>query len=183
VAVVREHPLEVIVIILTPPFLFAALQPVRALRLVRLLRLLRLAPLVRRLFTRQGLRYTAGLALLTALAGGAAFHQVERDQSFAAGLYWAVTTMTTVGYGDLSPHSTAGKFVAVAVMLVGIGFVALLTGAVAEAFIRPRAQSADRREAGAIEATEEHVLVQLREISTRIAEIERTLERKARPPQ
>jgi hypothetical protein len=53
---VREHPLEVIVVVLTPPFLLPALQPVR---LLRLLRLLRLAPLVHRLFTAQGLRYTA----------------------------------------------------------------------------------------------------------------------------
>jgi voltage-gated potassium channel len=53
---VREHPLEVIVVVLTPPFLLSALQPVR---LLRLLRLLRLAPLVHRLFRAQGLRYTA----------------------------------------------------------------------------------------------------------------------------
>ena len=68
-------------------------------------------------------------------------------------------------------------------MLVGIGFVALLTGAVAEAFILPKAQSVARTETDAVEATEEHLLVQLREISARIAEIERTLERRALPPQ
>jgi hypothetical protein len=45
----RRHPLEVIVVVLTPPFLLAALQPVRALRLLRLLRLLRVFPLIRRL--------------------------------------------------------------------------------------------------------------------------------------
>jgi voltage-gated potassium channel len=116
---VREHPLEIVVVVLTPPFLFAALQPIRALRLLRLLRLLRPAPLVRRLFTRQGLRYRALLAFLTALAGAAAFHQAEKGESFWDGLYWAITTMTTVGYGDLAPETTAGKIVAALVMLVG----------------------------------------------------------------
>ena len=105
---------------------------------------------------------------------------MERGQSFWDGLYWAVTTMTTVGYGDLSPHTTAGKLVAVAVMLVGIGFVALLTGAVAEAFISPRAQKAASLvadSARAAESSDEQVLAHLREISARLAEVERKLER------
>jgi Ion channel len=50
--------------------------------------------------------------------------------------------MTTVGYGDLYPHTVSGKIVAVLVMLVGIGFVALLTGSIAEEFIRPQAAKA-----------------------------------------
>jgi voltage-gated potassium channel len=88
--------------------------------------------------------------------------------------------MTTVGYGDLSPHTTAGKLVAVAVMLVGIGFVALLTGAVAEAFIRPRAERAASALAGAAEVTEtgtEQVLIYLHNISARLEAVERALER------
>ena len=45
--------------------------------------------------------------------------------------------MTTVGYGDLSPQTGGGKGLAAVVMLVGIGFVAILTGAVAERFLKP----------------------------------------------
>jgi voltage-gated potassium channel len=42
----------------------------------------------------------------------------------AEGRVWPVTTMTIVGYGDLTPHTEAGRVIAVVVMLVGIGFVA-----------------------------------------------------------
>jgi voltage-gated potassium channel len=172
---VRRHPLEVIVVVLTPPFFLSGLQSVRLLRLLRLLRFVRLAPLVRRLFTAQGLRYTALLAFLTVLAGGAAFHQAESGQSFGDGVYWAVTTMTTVGYGDLTPHTTDGRIVAVIVMLVGIGFVALLTGAIAQAFIQPRSL---RRGGTSTDepSTEDELLAQCRELSSRMRELERALE-------
>lgn len=130
----RRHPIEIAVVVLTPPF-FVALAPVRLLRLLRLLRLVRLAPLARRFFSMEGLRYAALLAALTTLVGGAAYSELERGQSTAEGIYWALTTITTVGYGDLSPETTGGRFLAGAVMLVGIGFIAVLTGAVAERFL------------------------------------------------
>jgi voltage-gated potassium channel len=73
---------------------------------------------------------------LTVLVGGAAFAAVEPGHlSTWDGAWWAITTMTTVGYGDVYPRTTAGRVIAVLVMLVGIGFIALLTGAVAERFL------------------------------------------------
>jgi hypothetical protein len=65
----RGHPLELVVVVLTPPFLPASLQALRALRILRLLRLIRVAPLVRRLFSLDGLRYAAILAGLTSATG------------------------------------------------------------------------------------------------------------------
>ena len=59
------------------------------------------------------------------------------------GVWWAVTTVTTVGWGDSYPTTTAGRIIAVIVMLVGIGFVAILTAAAAERFTRARSESAD----------------------------------------
>lgn len=87
------------------------------------------------------MRYAAILAVLTAIAGGEAFAAIE-NVSRAKGLYWSLTTMTTVGYGDVTPNTGEGRIVAVAVMLVGIGFVAIVTGAVAQRFIAPAEEQA-----------------------------------------
>ncbi len=156
----REHPLDVLIVVLTPPFLPSSLQAIRALRLLRLVRLLRLAQVARRIFSMQGLRYVGLLAVLTALGGGAAFAAVEKGHTTWDGVWWAISTMTTVGYGDLYPKTTAGRFIGIVVMLVGIGFIAILTGAVAQRFlvaqIEEVAESAEE-----IEATDVEVLAGL----------------------
>lgn len=153
---IRDHPLEVAIVVLTPPFLPAALQAARVLRLLRLLRLLRAAVLVRRLLTTEGIRDAGVLAVLTVLGGGAAYAALEQStpqgEPFSAwdGVWWAVTTVTTVGYGDTYPATTGGRLVAIVVMLVGIGFVAVLTAAAAERFTRThRETEADRAELSA----------------------------------
>jgi hypothetical protein len=74
----RGHPIEVAIVLLTCPVLAAVIQSARVLRLVRLLRFLRLAPLVRILFSAEGVRYAALLTLLTALTGCVAFASVEK---------------------------------------------------------------------------------------------------------
>jgi voltage-gated potassium channel len=61
------------------------------------------------------------------------------------GLWWAIQTVTTVGYGDLVPTSTAGRLVAALVMVLGIGFLTVVTAAITSAFI----ESAKRRLQGA----------------------------------
>jgi voltage-gated potassium channel len=167
---VRLHPLEVVIVLFTAPFLPASLQAARVFRLVRLLRLFRLAPLARRVFSLEGLRYAALLAGLTVLGGGAAFAAVEQGRSTWDGVWWAITTMTTVGYGG-SPETQWGRAITIVLLIVGIGFVAVLTGAVAERFLESKIE--DVTEATEeIEATEESLLAELRAIRTRLDRIE-----------
>ncbi len=49
-------------------------------------------------------------------------------QTVASGVYWAIVTMTTVGYGDVVPQTELGRLLASVVMLLGFGIIAILTG-------------------------------------------------------
>lgn len=173
----REHPIDVAATLLTPPILPAGLAATRALRLLRVLRLLRLAPLARRLFSLDGLRYAALLAFLTVLLGGSAFTAVEDGPTEWDGIWWAVTTMTTVGYGDIYPATDTGRVLAMLLMVVGIGFGSLIIGAVAERFVAREVEPEVRE----MEATEADVLRELRDLSERLARIECLLASTAEP--
>jgi voltage-gated potassium channel len=135
----RANPLSPVIVIFTPPVLPAGLQSLRVLRLLRLLRLMRLAQLSREVFSLQGLRYAMLLAVLTVIGGGALFNAFEKKSQHLDtwdGIYWAVTTMTTLG-SDIYPTTTGGEIVSTVILIIGIGFVALLTGAVAQRFLGP----------------------------------------------
>jgi voltage-gated potassium channel len=83
-------------------------------------------------------------ALLASAVGcvllGAGLFAVAENLPFTTGLYWAITTATTVGYGDVTPHNAMGRFLASAVMLTTIPLLAavfaLATGGAAAAGIR-----------------------------------------------
>jgi voltage-gated potassium channel len=166
---VREHPLDVAIVVLTPPFLPASMQAARVFRLLRLLRLLRLGLLARRLLSTEGVRDAAVLAAMTILAGGAGYAAVEKGQHLSAwdGVWWAIVTVTTVGYGDSYPHTDAGRAIAIVVMLVGIGFIAILTAAAAERFLRAR--RAEQRELEGVERRLDEVLRRLDAIEAQAA--------------
>ncbi len=55
--------------------------------------------------------------------------------SLGSGLWWAVQTVTTVGYGDHVPTTTAGQIVAALVMLLGIGFITVITASITSGFV------------------------------------------------
>jgi voltage-gated potassium channel len=142
-----HNPVNVAIVVLTPPFLPALFQSLRVLRLLRVARLLRLAPIFRLAFSLRGLKYASAFTLLVVMTGAAAFENAEPDKNYFDGFYWAVSTMTTVGYGDELPTTEEAKVVAMVLMLVGIGYFAVITGAIAERFI-------DRGEEERIEAVE-----------------------------
>ena len=104
----------------------------------------------------------------------------EDFDSIWVGLWWAVQTVTTVGYGDTVPHNVWGRFVAAVVMIVGIGFIAVVTAAITAAFI----ESARRRLAAAAvdpldDPVEDRILRRLDEIATRLERVETALEERA----
>ena len=109
----------------------------------------------------------------TAITVGAGFLMTVADRkafpSIGAGLWWAVQTVTTVGYGDHVPETVAGQLVAALVMLVGIGFLTVITAAITSTFVsRQRGQQTP---SDAADPTAE----QLRQIVGRLERIEAAL--------
>ncbi len=124
---------------------------VMALRLFRLLRILRLAKLgrmsaaLRLLYDvvnsrKYELGVTLALATTVLILGATALYwiegslQPEQFGSIPRALWWAVITLTTIGYGDAYPITAAGKIVAAIVAISGIGLIAMPTGILASAF-------------------------------------------------
>ena len=71
------------------------------------------------------------------------FHPQSQFRSVAQGVYWAVVTMTTVGYGDIVPQTALGRVLAAAVMLLGFGIIAIPTGIVTVEGLRRAGARAD----------------------------------------
>ena len=88
--------------------------------------------------------------------------------------------MSTVGYGDLAPQTVIGRLVAVGLMIVGVGFFALLTGAVAQRFlatqVHEEVQQAEVEVSKDVAAARETVLSEIRAISERLRELEQTVQ-------
>ena len=80
--------------------------------------------------------------------------------TFWDGVWGAVVTVTTVGYGDLCPHTVARRSIGIAVMLLGVGFLAVLTATVASHFVQVDS-SEDSRE----------ILVVLERLEADVAEL------------
>ena len=124
------------------------LQSARALRL---LRLVFAGAILHRLVSPEGLRRAALFTVLLIVGAAIAFQAVENGHhpepvSLWDGLWWAVETVTTVGYGDIYPVTDAGRVIAMIVMLSGIGFVALLTGSIAQRFLSGSLEAEQRED-------------------------------------
>ena len=116
------------------------------------------------------LRYLVGAILIIALASGVIMRIVDPDDfpSLGLALWWSVTTVTTVGYGDVVPVQPAGRAVASVLMIVGFASLSLLTGIVASILV-------DKR----IEPAAPTAEIDIEQLDRRLAEIERLLQERA----
>jgi voltage-gated potassium channel len=127
------------------------------------------------LISRAGTPRTAAAVIATVtttitIAAGVLMSVIDHKgfPSLGSGLWWAVQTVTTVGYGDRVPETAAGQFLAAVVMLLGIGFVTVITASITGAFVsRTPKQQATGDTA--------HSAEQLQEIIARLERIELNL--------
>lgn len=96
--------------------------------------------------------------------------------SIGTGLWWAAQTVTTVGYGDNVPTSAAGRLIAVLVMLLGIGFLTVVTAAITSTFVAHA-----RRQEQTPSDVETSMATQLRQLDGRLERIEAALDRPSSP--
>ncbi|HXP28396.1 MAG TPA: potassium channel family protein [Solirubrobacteraceae bacterium] len=120
-------------------------------------------------------RIIISFTLAMTLIGGVVIHFADARNfpNIGDGLWWSVQTVTTVGYGDHVPTNAVGRIVAAVIMLVGIGFLSVITATITSAFI----ESARKR----IEGVEMRTLDRkLDAIATRLDAIEQSIAPDAR---
>jgi voltage-gated potassium channel len=125
------------------------LMVIRVLRLLRIFRILKLAQYLNEAETllkamRASIRKISVFlfAVMTmVLISGSLLYLIEGDESgftsIGVSCYWAITTLTTVGYGDISPQSPLGRAVASVIMIMGYGVIAVPTGIVTAELVSP----------------------------------------------
>jgi voltage-gated potassium channel len=143
-AFVKAHWLDVVIVAL--PFL----RPLRFLRILRFLPLLlRAARGLRRIMGPYQGAYALLIGMLSVVTAALltlAFEEGVNPEiaNFGDALWWAFVTITTVGYGDISPVTSAGRAVAVYLMIVGIALFGIITAAVAAFFVESSASSEEQ---------------------------------------
>ena len=164
---VRTHPLSLVVVVIPP---------------VRIIFSLRL---VRSLFRRGHLERFLLAASVLALNGAIVVYLFERDakgsniHTLGQSVWWAVVTVTTVGYGDYSPVTAQGRIAASLIMAIGILTLAVITAQVASSFVDQAAQ----RRARSTPAEPDTPDVSLADIAQRLARIEELLASPSPPPE
>lgn len=125
--------------------IFAGAMSLAVIRGLRLLRIFRILKVTR--YSREGIIIVEALkasrvkilvflfaVAVIVLVIGTLMYLIERENkgfsSIPAGIYWAIVTLTTVGFGDVTPLTTFGKFIASFVMIMGYGIIAVPTGIV-----------------------------------------------------
>jgi voltage-gated potassium channel len=91
------------------------------------------------------------------------------------GMWWALQTVTTVGYGDVTPRHTSGRIIAAFVMLEGVAFVTIVVASITSTFVARAAKDRRIRDAADAESAEVRVEARLTAIEQRLEGIERLL--------
>jgi voltage-gated potassium channel len=130
-------------IILGGTHALVALRALRLLRVFRILKLVRYVGATNNLAkalkaSRFKILVFISAVIIICIIIGTLMYLIEGNESgftsIPRGVYWAIVTLTTVGYGDIAPHTAIGQFLASLVMILGYGIIAIPTGIVTAEF-------------------------------------------------
>jgi voltage-gated potassium channel Kch len=135
-------------------------------------RFLREPPSVR---TAAGVIVTATTVVV--VAGGVLMRLLDHDEysNVWVGMWWALQTVTTVGYGDVTPKNPSGRIVAILVMLQGIAFLAITTAAITSTFVARASKERERAKAADEDDAEVRIEARLLSIDQRLDRFEKML--------
>jgi voltage-gated potassium channel Kch len=138
----------------------------------RMTRFLREPPSVR---TAAGVIVTATTVVV--VAGGVLMRLLDHAEysNVWVGMWWALQTVTTVGYGDVTPKNPSGRIVAILVMLQGIAFLAITTAAITSTFVARASKERERAQAADEDDAEVRIEARLLSIDQRLDRVEKML--------
>jgi voltage-gated potassium channel len=138
----------------------------------RMTRFLREPPSVR---TAAGVIVTATTVVV--VAGGVLMRLLDHAEysNVWVGMWWALQTVTTVGYGDVTPKNPSGRIVAILVMLQGIAFLAITTAAITSTFVARASKEREKARAADEDDTEVRIEHRLVSIDQRLDRVEKML--------
>ena len=138
----------------------------------RMARFMREPPSVR---TAAGVIVTATAVVV--VGGGVLMRLLDHGEysDIWVGMWWALQTVTTVGYGDVTPKNPSGRIIAAFVMLQGIAFLAIITAAITSTFVARATKERDVAHAADEDDAEVRIEAQLRGIDQRLDRLENIL--------
>lgn len=179
---VRRNVIDLLVVVL--PFL----RPIRAVRLLQLFRVGAVAGVANKRVASLHARmswYAGTSALMLVLLAGTGMYHVEHTaahsniRTLPDGLWWAIATITTVGYGDRFPTTDTGKLIAVALMVFGIALLGVITASIATWLVSHLARMEQEEERA--EATLDTVLAAVHQLHARLDALEASPAKAANP--
>lgn len=157
-------------------------RPLRLLRLVTLLSVLHRT--VGETLRGRVVTYVAASAALLVFVGALAVLDVEQTApdakilTFGDAVWWAVATITTVGYGDMYPVTALGRIVAAALMMSGIAVLGVVTASIASWLVQRVEESTE----AAAESAERPVIAEVGELAAEVAALRREIAELRRDP-
>lgn len=138
----KQNWLNLFIILVSPPLPLRAFQGFEGLRIIRVLRVLRVFVVLgrgtkgfKKFYAKNSVNYIVYLTVILIFICGFIFSIFEKGKTLFDGIWWAIETVSTVGYGDIAPLTTGGRAIGIILIFLGIGFMSMLTAAISAYFV------------------------------------------------